>query len=144
MIFQKINYQQDLNHKQKENYNFHKIAALLADYGYNSIRLSDDYQGADFLAIHVKSGEVLKIQLKGRLTFAQKYIGKNLFVCFRHAKSGNWYLYPHDELWAILSKQHNAHNTPSWLVDESYNFPTPSTEIMKLLATYQVQEADQK
>lgn len=46
----------ELNSKQKENYNFHKVASALADYGYNSMRLNDDWQGADFIA--VKGDEV--------------------------------------------------------------------------------------
>lgn len=139
MIFQRVDYKTDLNHRQKENYNFHKIAALLADYGFNSIRLSDDYEGADFLAIHINSNDILKIQLKGRLTFAQKYISKNLFICFRHLSV--WYLYPHDELWAKVSQIHNAQNTPSWTTGGTYNFPTPSTAIMELLGEYQLNES---
>ena len=49
MIFQKVDYK-NLNGRQKEVYNFHKIAAVLADYGFNSLKLTDDWQGADFLA----------------------------------------------------------------------------------------------
>ena len=47
----KVNYNK-LNSKQKENYNFHKVAAALAEYGYNSMRLNDDWQGADFIAVN--------------------------------------------------------------------------------------------
>ena len=50
MDFNKISYVK-LNAKQKENYNYHKVAATLADYGYNSMRLNDDWQGADFIAV---------------------------------------------------------------------------------------------
>ena len=38
-----------------------KVAGALAEYGYNSMRLNDDWQGADFIAI--KNNEMLKIQL---------------------------------------------------------------------------------
>jgi hypothetical protein len=71
---EKINYN-DLNSKQKENYNYHKVAAALADYGYDSMRLNNDWQGADFIA--VKDDEMLKVQLKGRFTIDKKYIGKD-------------------------------------------------------------------
>ncbi len=47
----KIRYD-DLNARQQENYNFHKAACVLAEYGYNCIRLSDDWEGADFLVYH--------------------------------------------------------------------------------------------
>lgn len=43
-MFSRITYAR-LNSRQKENYNFQKIAARLADYGFNSIRLTDDWQG---------------------------------------------------------------------------------------------------
>lgn len=50
MDLSKITYK-NLNARQKENYNYHKVAATLADYGYNSMRLNDDWQGADFIAV---------------------------------------------------------------------------------------------
>ena len=71
----KVDYN-SLNAKQKENYNFHKVAAALADYGYNSMRLNDDWQGADFIAI--KGEEMIKVQLKGRFTIDKKYLGKEI------------------------------------------------------------------
>ena len=49
-----------LNGKQKEIYNFQKSASLLADYGFNCIKLSDDWQGADFLAHHFDGKTTLK------------------------------------------------------------------------------------
>ena len=69
---EKINYI-DLNSKQKENYNYHKVAAALAEYGYDSMRLNNDWQGADFIA--VKNDEMLKVQLKGRFTINHNYKG---------------------------------------------------------------------
>lgn len=48
----KISYSDDLNARQKENFNFQKVSAVLADYGYVTMRLSDDWQGADFIALH--------------------------------------------------------------------------------------------
>ena len=47
MKFERIDYA-ELNAKQKEIYNFQKVAALLADFGFNCIKLADDWQGADF------------------------------------------------------------------------------------------------
>ncbi|MCQ0093715.1 hypothetical protein [Roseovarius sp. M141] len=85
-----------LNHRQKENYNFQKIAARLADYGFNSMRLSDDFHGADFIALHVDGETLLRVQLKGRLTFHQKYYGKSLHIAFRDRE--RVFVYPHDLL----------------------------------------------
>tara|TARA_B100000497_G_scaffold117584_1_gene142970 strand:+ start:198 stop:605 length:408 start_codon:yes stop_codon:yes gene_type:complete len=81
MKIRKISYSQ-LNARQKESYNFHKVAAVLADYGYNSVRLADDWQGADFIAIHIDGESFMKVQLKSRFTVDKKYLGKKIFVAF--------------------------------------------------------------
>jgi len=73
IVLEKISYF-ELNAKQQENYNYQKVSAIFADYGFNTLRLSDDWQGADFIAIHINGEDFLKIQLKGRLTFDKKYI----------------------------------------------------------------------
>lgn len=95
MGFELIDYRQ-LNARQKELYNFQKLAGRLADYGYNCIWLSDDWQGADFLACHVDGATVLRVQLKARLVLDRKYIGKNLYVAFR--QGSDFFIYPHDGL----------------------------------------------
>jgi hypothetical protein len=41
MKFRKTEFRK-LNARQKENFNFQKVAAILADYGFVSMRLSDD------------------------------------------------------------------------------------------------------
>lgn len=48
------------------------MATALADYGYNSVRLTDDWQGADFIAVHIDGESFLKVQLKGRFTVDKK------------------------------------------------------------------------
>ena len=47
-----------------------------------------------FLANHVDGITLLRVQLKGRLTFATKYLGKDLWICFPMGESV--YCYPHD------------------------------------------------
>ena len=61
-----------LNARQKELFNFQKLAATLADYGFNCIKLTDDWQGADFLAYHFKGTTTLKVQLKSRVTVSRE------------------------------------------------------------------------
>ena len=85
MDFKKILYGK-LNSKQKENFNFHKVASALADYGYNSLRLNDDWQGADFIAYHKDGNKTLLVQLKARLTIDKKYTLNSLFYSSSHAK----------------------------------------------------------
>lgn len=56
-----------LNSRQKENFNYQKIAGVLADYGFITHRLSDDWNGADFIAQHIDGVLFLRVQLKGGL-----------------------------------------------------------------------------
>jgi hypothetical protein len=121
----KINYNQ-LNSRQKENYNFHKISAVLADYGFTSIRLTDDWQSADFIAQHVDGEKFLKVQLKGRMSIAKKYLGKDLHICFPY--EGGWYLFPHDEVVDHLLSTSNIGNTTSWIQNGAYSFKVISKE----------------
>ena len=113
--FTKIDYNQ-LNSKQKENYNFHKVASALADYGYDSMRLNNDWQGADFIA--VKNDEMLKVQLKGRFTVDKKYIDKEIYIAF--IENNIVKIYDHDEAVNMLpaniklSDSWSKHNGYSW------------------------------
>ena len=110
----KVDYK-NLNSKQQESYNFHKVSAILADYGYFPIRLSDDWQSADFLCQKCTDHSFIKVQLKGRLTFSKKYLGKDLFICFQDKNDGQWYLYSHDDLLNNILEDSNIGNTSSWI-----------------------------
>jgi hypothetical protein len=98
-LFTEIAYT-ELNSKQKELFNFQKLAATLADYGFNCIKLADDWQGADFLAYPMNGDTTLKVQLKSRLTICRKYEGKGIWIAFPYSPRGNrekhWYLIEHD------------------------------------------------
>ena len=123
MMLKKIQYT-DLNAKQKENYNFQKIAASLADYGYSCMWLNDDWQGADFIANHIDGIDFLKVQLKGRLTIDKKYVGKDIFVAFRH--KDDTYLYPHDELMSFVFKElPYTEKGDSWAQNGGFSWPNP-------------------
>ncbi len=95
MKLEKVNYT-SLNAKAKEMYNFQKVSAVLADYGFTTMWLNNDWQGADFIAVHIDGITDIKVQLKGRLSFNRKYIGKNIYICF--IENGDTYLYLHDEM----------------------------------------------
>lgn len=95
--FKRINHSK-LNARQQESFNFQKVSAALADFGYSTMKLSDDWAGADFIAIHFKNKPILKIQLKGSITFSTKYLYKDLFICFEDKRTSTWYLFPHGKL----------------------------------------------
>lgn len=94
-MFKRVAYR-SLNSRQKEAFNFQKVSAVLADYGFTTIRLTSDWRGADFIAQHLDGSTFLKVQLKSRLTFENKYLKQGLFICFPHGEE--WFLYPHDSL----------------------------------------------
>ena len=133
--FDRIEYR-NLNAKQKENYNFQKISAVLADYGFITLRLSDDWLGADFIALHT-SGQSLHVQLKARLSFSEKYRSRDdLWIAFPLA--GEWYLYPHNELLEKVLAVSNIGSTKSWGVSGGYDIGRPGKKYMKLLEPYRL------
>jgi frataxin-like iron-binding protein CyaY len=130
--FQKIQYS-SLSSRQKENFNFHKISAVLADYGFSTIRLTDDWNGADFLALH-KDGETLKVQLKGRITIAGKYQNKGIWIAAPH--EGGWFFYPHDEAIETIESAAPFLNSQSWQQDKLYSWGAPSKALTRALSLY--------
>ena len=134
-MMQKIEYE-DLNSRQKEQFNFQKFSGVLADYGFRTIPLSDDWNGADFIAYHVDNKTFLKVQLKGRATFAQKYIGKELWIAFR-AKD-EFYLFPHDEVLKQLRASGRMTGTISWDKRGGYSFNYLPKKMRELLAPFKI------
>jgi hypothetical protein len=127
---------EELNSRQKKYYNYQKVASILADYGFLSIRVSDEGEGADFNAAHIDGKEGLKIQLKGRAIFDKKYLKKDFYICFPDGK--DWYMYPHDEVLDIIIESGKMVGTRSWDEDGSYSFPSLSTELIKIFANYRL------
>jgi hypothetical protein len=124
---------QDLPAKAQETYNFHKMAAILADYGYNCLWLNNDWNGADCIAIHTDGISDFKIQLKGSISFAQKYRMKNIYIAFFEQE--NLYIYPHDY---ILSQVETIISDKKWLEKGTY-FKTKITKRFKdILEPYKI------
>jgi len=116
--FRRVNYAA-LSSRQQENVNFQKVSALLADCGYMTLRLSSDWEGADFIAQHMDGTTFLKVQLKSRFTIDKKYQGKDLHICF--PDRGVWYLCPHDLLVAQALRVSTIERTDSWASAGSYH-----------------------
>ena len=137
--FERINYS-ELNAKQKENYNFQKVSSVLADYGYNCLRLTDDWQGADFIACHKDGEKYLKVQLKARLTIDKKYLDKGVFVAFRDAEF--IYIYPHDlfteKALEIKKTSATIGESSSWELNGRYSWPSPPKWAMSFLKNYRL------
>lgn len=125
-----------LNSRQKENFNYQKLSAKLADFGFVTHRLSDDWQGADFIAQHISENLFLKVQLKSRLSFDRKYEGKDIWIAF--PDDVGWYIYPHDELLADVLNGWNVGNTSSWLEKGIYTFSSISSGLRKMLSPFRL------
>lgn len=132
--FWRVSYS-ELNSRQKESYNFHKLAACLAEFGFTCMKLADDWEGADFLAVHYLGDSVLKVQLKGRLTIAKKYLAKDLWIAFPH--EGDWYLVEHDRLVDIVGQDTGFLETDSW-ASGAYSTGKPSKALLKSLRPFLV------
>jgi len=131
MKLEKVKYS-DLNSRQKEIFNFQKVAGLLADYGFNCIKLTDDWQGADFLAYHKDGSNTLKVQLKSRISIAQKYVGKSLFMAFPIHQ--DWYLVEHDELVTMVQRYTTWLTSESWLQRGAYSSDNPNDKLTAALS----------
>jgi frataxin-like iron-binding protein CyaY len=129
--FEKVSYG-DLTARQKELFNFQKIAATLADYGFNCIKLADDWQGADFLAYHVNRATTLKVQLKSRVTIGRKYCDKQIWMAFPH--KGYWYLIEHDRLVERIGQHTDWLSSPSWKNMLGYSSTSINAGLLNSLA----------
>ena len=129
-----------LNSRQRENHNFQKVSALLADYGYVTLRLSDDWQGADFIAQHIDGQTFLRVQLKSRMGVARKYRNRGLWLCFPHR--GHWYLCPHDALLEFMLAECNIGSTASWATKGEYTQLAPGKKHLDYLQRYQLPPAN--
>jgi hypothetical protein len=121
-----------LNARQKEIFNFQKLSATLADYGFNCIKLADDWGGADFIAYHVITTKTLKIQLKSRISIGAKYVGKDIWVAFPHKRF--WYLIEHDRLVEKIEESTDWLHTSSWLTGNAYSSVSINPTLLNALA----------
>jgi hypothetical protein len=134
-FFKKIGYK-TLNARQKELFNFQKIAGILADYGFNCIKLTDDWQGTDFLAYHVDGTQTLKVQLKSRLSIHRKYCNRNIWIAFPHREQ--WYLIAHDRLLAKVREHTDWLESRAWKKMHSYTSTSVNWNLLRSLARYKL------
>jgi hypothetical protein len=130
MKFEKVVYS-ELNAKAQEMFNFQKVSAKLADYGFTTIWLNNDWQGADFIGVHANGVTDIKVQLKGRLSFSKMYIGKNIYMCF--ISEDGIYLYPHDE---VLNQLEHRISDKKYIKTGSWSTPRLTKQNKQLLEPY--------
>jgi hypothetical protein len=133
-LFEKMIVYKELTSKQKELFNFQKLAATLADHGFNCIKLADDWQGADFLAYPMIGDKTLKVQLKSRLTIAKKYENKEIWIAFPYSARGNsekhWYLIEHDCLREKIGRYTKWLSSKEWSGKGIYHSTSINPELL--------------
>lgn len=127
---------QNLTPKQKEAFNFAKLSAVMADYGFQCYPLWDDDSGVDFHALHGPSGRVLPVQQKSALSVHRKYEGKGLWTMF-HVEQV-WYLIEHDRLRDILAELTNALNTATAQRERRAFMHHPPKRVLAALEPYRM------
>ena len=126
----------DLNARAKENYNAAQLGAALAHYGYFAMKLTDDFNGADLIAL--REGEPpMMIQLKSRPTIDRKYMAKGLYMSF--PVDGRWCVILHDELVELFEAQGYL-KSASWRDKGGYSMSAPSQSLSGALSQYMLQE----
>lgn len=136
--FKRASYKQ-LNARQKELFNFQKLAATFADLGFSCIKLADDWQGADFIAYHATENLTLKVQLKSRLTINRKKYGgedKDIWIAFPYGTSHDrcWYLIQHDRLVQKVGTHTIWLNSDTWLQKGDYSSTRINPALLDSLA----------
>ncbi len=134
----KISYK-NLNARQKEQYLFQKLSAVLSEYGYATMKLIDDWEGADFIAQHCDGFRFLRVQLKSRFTIDSKYVGKELYIAFPlNLATNDWCVFPHDEIIGLLQAARIYTETESWKRFGAYSVAGVSKQVLELLARYRL------
>ena len=137
MRFKHIDYRGPIapRSKEVETYNFHKAAAVLAEYGFDCIRLPADAKGADFLARHKDA--LITVQLKSHLIIDRKYLEyAGLYMCFPIEGTGNWYLVTHERLVEIVKENSNWLKTKAWKENGHVRKPKPNTAVKSALEKF--------
>ncbi len=138
LLLTKINYK-DLNARQKEQYLFQKLSAVMSDYGYATMKLTDDWQGADFIAQHCDGLGFLKVQLKSRFTIETKYLDKELHIAFPlNLAENDWCVFPHDEIVGVLKANGIYTESESWTHRGGYSVAGVSGKLLELLKRYRL------
>ena len=130
---EKVSYS-DLNARAQENYLYAMLAAQLAPYGYTCLRLSDDYNGADLIALR-EGEEAMHIQLKGRVTIKSEYQSKGLYMAF--PINGEFYVLLHDDLVDICGNRGYL-ETRAWREQGKWHVGNPPKAMIETLKPFKL------
>ena len=138
--FKKTDYAK-LDGRQKEVYNFHCVAALLAKCGFATYAIRDDWNGGDMFARHMTTNATMIVQLKSRMTFDKKYLGKDVWIGFPDGDGAS--VFPHDSFLEAYQSKRATRGRPlddndAWTADGKVSWASPTLELRQMLATYRL------
>ncbi len=125
-----------LTNTHKRQYNYLKVSAALASYGFFSQELLPNNEPADFIAHHHSGTSQLSVLLKSRLTLASHLEHQNLSIAFY--ERGYWYVYPHDDVMDFACQTSSITNTTSWQQKGMYTFPQLSDKYRQFLKPWRL------
>lgn len=111
------------------------IQGHLLQRGWMTYTPAADHGGVDLLAMHLRSGGIIKVQQKSVLTINKNLVGLDLWIGVRQGDAV--ILVPHDVL--IKTKEGvQAKKTYSWRSAGEYSWPRPSKRLLEALGPYTV------
>lgn len=117
----------------REVINRNTLVSLALTSGYNAFLPVYD-GGTDFILYNEGTGDLKKVQLKGRWTIDRKYLGLDIWIAFQEGDV--WYLAPHDEM-VQLAETYGYAATASWLSVGTYCRPKLSRQMRSDMEKYQ-------
>lgn len=90
--------------------------------------------GIDLILYSELTGDLKKVQLKGRWTINKKYRDRDIHIAF--PDRGIWYVAPHDEVLLEFSKAQFKLDGVSWVRDGEYSYAPLSKKMLTLLEPY--------
>ena len=117
----------------REVVNRNALVSRLVLQGYNVFFPAYDAR-IDFVVHREADEKLIKVQLKGRWTIDQKYLGRDLWIAFADAADGAWYLMPHDEM--VTKAERGVVESLSWTKEGGYSRPKLSAAVIAQCAPY--------
>ena len=120
----------------REVVNRNALVSRLVLQGYNVFFPAYD-AGIDFVVHREADEKLIKVQLKGRWTIDQKYLGRDLWIAFADAADGAWYLMPHDEMVDLGTRQ-GFTGSPGWTEKGLYHRKSLSQAMRNICSPYRL------
>ncbi len=112
--------------------NRNALVTLALERGYNAFLPVFD-GGIDFVLYSELTGDLLKVQLKGRWYIDKKYVERDIWIAFRDGEQ--WYVAPHDAL-VTAAAGYGFTTARSWLEGNAYSCPKLSKNMKRDLEPY--------